>query len=563
MKKFFILFFALLLPLAVFAATPATHSVEVSVDLQKDGSAIVTETWHITVLSGTEWYTVMDNIGDRQLELIGVSENGVEFINEGDWDVDRSISQKANRCGVIKKRNNSYEICWGIGIYGEHKFVMKYRLTNLVQGFSDYDGFNHMFVSRGISPSPQSVQVTVSAPDTLQFTPENTKIAGFGYRGQCTFFEGKIVAHTTQPFDKECGIIILMQCEKGLFEPELVYDSEFSAVVDKAMEGSDYVDVDGESFEDEESWGEKVLNVVIFIVFALPTLFAIVMAFSFRKLLLYRETGKKMADIPWCRELPYGNDLFATFSLLNKLEQSQDNGIVSALVLQMVQNGALVPHPTGRKDKVEFSFHPEHLTDNPHEKELFSMMQVASGADHILQEKEFKRWSVRHAQRVYKWFENVKVYGENNLNTYVLKKSGNTHSKSEFKKFKQDAATEAIGLKKFLSDTTLIDERRSVEVVLWRDYLIYASLFGIADKVSEELRQFQPQVIDMMERQSYNSVDVVTMLNWSRIISTSINRSVVRAANAQTSVGGWGGGGGASFSGGGGFSGGGFGGGSR
>lgn len=564
MRKFFVILFLSLVPLWTLATQPATHSVDVTVRLQPDGSAFVTESWTITIASGTEWYTVMDNLGEgRQLQLLGVTENGVEYINEGEWDVDRSISEKANRCGLIKKRNNSYEICWGVGIYGDHTFEMNYYLTNLLQGYTDYDGFNFMFVSRGISPSPQNVKVTVLAPDTLKFTPENTKIAGFGYKGKCNFFEGTVVAHSDQPFSEESGLIILMQCAKGLFQPALSHDTPFADVVDEALEDSDYEEVGTEEFKREKTWKDWVLSFFVFLAFGLPILLVLFITFSFKKILLWRETGKRMEDIPWSRDFPYGNDLFATFSLLNKLELSQDNGIVSALVLKMVQNGALEPRPTNKKDKVEFSFHPEHLSKNTYEKELFDMMLTASGSDHILQEKEFRRWSIRHAEQVCKWFETIKVHGENNLNSYVMKKSGNTHSKSEFKMYKQEAAIQAMGLKKFLSDTTLIDERRTVEVTLWQDYLIYASLFGIADKVTEELKQFQPQVIEMMEQQTCNTVDMVTMLNWSRIISNSVNRSVVRAANINTSSSSWGGGGFSSFSGGGGFSGGGFGGGSR
>lgn len=564
MRKFFVILFLSLIPLWTLATQPATHSVDVTVRLQPDGSAFVTESWTITIASGTEWYTVMDNLGEgRQLQLLGVTENGVEYINEGEWDVDRSISEKANRCGLIKKRNNSYEICWGVGIYGDHTFEMNYYLTNLLQGYTDYDGFNFMFVSRGISPSPQNVKVTVLAPDTLKFTPENTKIAGFGYKGKCNFFEGTVVAHSDQPFSEESGLIILMQCAKGLFQPALSHDTPFADVVDEALEDSDYEEVGTEEFKREKTWKDWVLSFFVFLAFGLPILLVLFITFSFKKILLWRETGKRMEDIPWSRDFPYGNDLFATFSLLNKLELSQDNGIVSALVLKMVQNGALEPRPTNKKDKVEFSFHPEHLSKNTYEKELFDMMLTASGSDHILQEKEFRRWSIRHAEQVCKWFETIKVHGENNLNSYVMKKSGNTHSKSEFKMYKQEAAIQAMGLKKFLSDTTLIDERRTVEVTLWQDYLIYASLFGIADKVTEELKQFQPQVIEMMEQQTCNTVDMVTMLNWSRIISNSVNRSIVRAANVNTPSSSWGGGGFSSFSGGGGFSGGGFGGGSR
>ena len=48
-----------------------------------------------------------------------------------------------------------------------------------------------------------------------------------------------------------------------------------------------------------------------------------------------------------------------------------------------------------------------------------------------------------------------------------------------------DTAVQLLGLRKFLLDFSLIAERGIKEMPLWREYLVYATLFGIADKVSE------------------------------------------------------------------------------
>ena len=123
-------------------------------------------------------------------------------------------------------------------------------------------------------------------------------------------------------------------------------------------------------------------------------------------------------------------------------------------------------------------------------------------------------------------------------------------------------ARNLLGLKKYLSEFTLVSERETPEVVLWQDYLTFATLFGIADKVAAQLKEINADIY--RETVGGNDISVPETIYLSRFISRSI-QSAVRAAEAkaaaQSASSGFGGS--SSFGGGGGFSGGGFGGGSR
>ncbi len=65
-------------------------------------------------------------------------------------------------------------------------------------------------------------------------------------------------------------------------------------------------------------------------------------------------------------------------------------------------------------------------------------------------------------------------------------------SGSSFTEAGQKEATNLIGFKNFLKDFTLSKEREAVEVGLWKDYLVYAGLFGIADKVAKQFQKLYP-----------------------------------------------------------------------
>jgi uncharacterized membrane protein len=136
----------------------------------------------------------------------------------------------------------------------------------------------------------------------------------------------------------------------------------------------------------------------------------------------------------------------------------------------------------------------------------------------------------------------------------------------------QDQARHLIEFKNFLEDFTLSEERGAIEATLWRDYLVFAALFGIADKVAREFEKLYPAEFTQFTQS--NGLGGITFYDLSRM-SQNISASAMRNAYAEkaahsVSSGGSGGswrssGGGGHFSGGGGGGsfGGGFGGGSR
>lgn len=121
------------LPFSVLDAQEI-RSVNTEVVLNVDGSADITQIWDATVVSGTEWYIPVTNLGKMKVSDLHVFENGQEYVNEGRrWDVDRSIERKAGKCGIVEKGGNDVEICWGQGSYGDHIWTCKYHLSGLVQ----------------------------------------------------------------------------------------------------------------------------------------------------------------------------------------------------------------------------------------------------------------------------------------------------------------------------------------------------------------------------------------------------------------------------------------------
>ena len=130
----FLLPVALLIAASVQVMAQSVENLSIRAVLHRDGSASVTQKWAAEVVRGTEFYIPISNLKDMSVSNLRVNEGGREFVSEGTgWDIDRSITQKAGRCGIVDKGSEGVEICWGVGEYGKHVWNVSFDITGLVQ----------------------------------------------------------------------------------------------------------------------------------------------------------------------------------------------------------------------------------------------------------------------------------------------------------------------------------------------------------------------------------------------------------------------------------------------
>ena len=127
-----------------------------------------------------------------------------------------------------------------------------------------------------------------------------------------------------------------------------------------------------------------------------------------------------------------------------------------------------------------------------------------------------------------------------------------------------DDSCKLYGLKLYLEEFSKMDTKEVMEVHLWDEYLMFAHLFGIANKVASQLKDMYPK--EFTEYTENYGVDLDTIVFINHISTRSVNaassaRSAARAASTARAAaesyssggGGFssGGGGGGSFGGGG------------
>ena len=544
------------LPLCVNAAE--IRDVNVDVRLDAEGAAHITEIWELEASSGTEMYLVRENLGDITFSDVCVTdETGRRYIFEENWDVDRSLSQKAGRCG-IHYTSRGIEICWGLGSYGSHTYTVSYVFHNAVKSLQDYDMLHLQLVSPGLSSPPEHVRVVVGV-DGKAIDEENARVWGFGYDGTMAFLNGVAIGESESRFRSKSSVIVLLRLDKGIIaSPCSKRDVMFDEVLEQALEGSSFRDD-----IEEESLGDKLLSLLSVTLSLFVPLFGILyggkkMTKRQRKKIL----GVDLKDISWSRDLPFKGDILESEWVLSGIgEDKKKHDIAAAFILRMLKNGQL-SMSKDRDGKIEISFNDKaDISSLPEpEQELYAMMKDASGSDVILQDKEFSRWSKksRNRSRILKWSESIKRAGASQLVSDGWMQGGNLTIDG------QEQARGVVGFKKYLQDYTLLSERQSREVALWQDYLVFAALYGIADQVSKELKDINPEAFDEVMMYDYATLNDVLYLSRNLAYSITNAAETQKAYNGQhngSSRGGFGGF--SSFGGGGGFSGGGFGGGVR
>mgnify|MGYP002677815362 FL=1 len=552
MRRLQALFLAAVLSLVAvpLCAGSDVDSLRINVELLDDGAALVTETWRINVSDDiSEWYLVADNMGRMTIEDLRVcDETGNEYVNEGEWNVNRSRVRKAGRCGLVTK-SDGYEICWGVGNSGWHTYTVRYLLTGLVKGHEDLDGFNHMFVARDLGSSPQSIVLTIRKPG-LEFTTENTKVWAFGFHGEIHVEDGVVVARTTEPFTRRSALIAMVGFEKGLFHPALAESRTFDEVRQTAMEGSDYREPD----KDGDFWIGLLVGLgVVLSVFV--SVKVIVKTVKRKRELL----GGGMRNVAWFRDAPLAGDLKKSSNILlafsgNTMLERQN--LIAAYITRLFYRGAfeIVPQPGKSKPlmkirELEVDDSTDARSDAGLESRLYSFIKEAAGEDGILQKNELQRWANRHGEALYDWG----LDAWNGVTIWTMK---------------PEDARQVFGLRRYLKDFTMIKDRGVVEVKLWNNYLIFASLYGIADQLMKGFRKVCPEYFTLSSAARLLDDDVTTFMIWNMINMTSRDfntaASTYEASRSNDSGSGWSGGGGmASWGGGGGFSGGGSGGGGR
>ena len=533
----------------------ANEHQKIVMDIYVDslGTAHVTQEWAGHFTEKTENYHQYFNLGDATIDNFSVSMNGQAFTTLNYWDINASFDSKAYKAG-INQTSEGVELCYGISKYGTNTYVMKYDINGFVASASDADIIYWTLLPGGISLGEYYIKIY------SDFEYEDTlPVWGYGnYGGIARVTDGYIEFSNSDGLNSDEYVVALVKFPQGSFSTYNTLTESFDEMYEKAEEGANHYEESSSSAGDVFIGLFTVLTwVIVFVGIAVVAGSKYRGKYGTKKLVFKNGVGKLDKNVPYFRDIPCEQNIFKAYWVAcNYSLIKQNTDFLGALLLkwlkeERIQNLKVLSRFFKKETNALKFLNGEGLSNA--EAEMYNYMESAS-VDGILEQDEFKKWSSKNYNKLFKWFnraidEATDTYVNEGLITAEDRKAFLVTTKHYIVNSNiKDEATRMKGLKSFLEDFSMIHSRESIEVHHWDYYLIYAQIFGIAKKVSEEFKKLYPEFIT----ESYYN-DMIFIHTFSNTAMRAARSAQSAADNYSSGGGGFssGGGGGGSFGGGG------------
>ena len=541
------LFLFLVFPISINAFS--VDKVDIDVYVDKDGNAHVKETWENPVAesSWTEFYKTYDDLGEMTISDFTVTYNNQPYTYIENWDINESFSYKSYKNGIYHEDGDT-ELCFGISDYSSGTYVLTYTINKFIVKLDDADMIYFNFIPSGNNIS--DFHLKLYADEAFS---QDIPVWGYGrLNGTAYVYDGYIEMNSEGTISTDKYIVLLAKFPKDTFNSTYVINKNFEYYEDLAKKGSTSSAYSNPIVKFLLSALTFLISNIWFIICVVIAIFTVKNAknkIGSKKYDFGKEGRKLTGDVPMMREIPT-TDLYEVYLYSTAFNFNRSNtDLLGAILLKWLKEGKItinkVESKILKKEESAIVLDPAFVSENEYENKLHKWMYEAS-LDGTLESKEFEKWCKKNYSKILKWFDEVLDFETDRL---AQECTLNRDEKSRYvvtDKFREDAK-KVKGVKLFLNEFSRMDEKEAIEVNMWEYYLMYAQIFGIADKVAKQFKKLYPEVIEQYEeRYGYNFTDYMFIHS----ISTSGMSSAISSrdrANAYSS----GGGGGGSFGGGG------------
>lgn len=553
MKKKLMLFIFLLMLCPLYVYADHIYNIDMDIYLEEDGTARITEVWDVQADSGTEWYKQMYNLGNQELSNFTVSMDG-RNLQYKEWNVNESLSEKRGYYG-INDVSEGIELCFGKGDMSRHSFILNYTLSNFVTNTSDAQ-----VVYQTLFPNVTLDNFTVTVSSFYEF-PDTLDVWGYGYQGLAYVSNGKIEMTNDGYSVNEDYVVLLAKFPVNTFKTDN-YNGDFGSfddILNMANEGTYEYDYGTK----QSFWANLFGFFMTFITMIVPIgiIVAAIVAASKNG---YGYKDNKVIDkknVPMFRDIPCNKDIYYANALinLNNFDYKETN-IFGAIILKWLRQGKIAFRNESKgifnKETSMIDLTLNSSFDTEIESELYNVMYQAS-EDGVLESKELEKWAKKHYDKFLGIFTRIKNYKIDELKASAHIYHRITKEECKKKYVMDDMiykdSIELYGLKKFLKEFSDMKNKEAIEVKLWDEYLMFAYLFGMAEKVAKQFKNLYPEIVREMEA---NNLDYGTFVYINNISTRTVHAASAARQAAESYSGGGGGfsvggGGGGSFGGGG------------
>ena len=234
-------------------------SFAIDVVLHADGSARITEVWNVDVNTDrfSEFYNSYYNHYFGRITDVSVSDGATMLTTDAYWDPGATVDEKVGHCGLVATDDGDFQICWGVGQPGHHRYMLRYTATAVVHPYSDSLVLMNvpLLITSTVLPC-QAASATITRGDSA-FTSDD--IVSLEVKGAARggFSNGRIEVQSTRTMSEGDHMIVQILFRASAF-------GELSTTGLSTEIGADELSSpmmrDSQPGRYEQSWWGKVLD---------------------------------------------------------------------------------------------------------------------------------------------------------------------------------------------------------------------------------------------------------------------------------------------------------------
>ena len=566
------------------------------VTVNEDGSMDVVETWNIDISHVNTLYKTFKIDDDKFTSIKNVRVKDITG-NREFTQIDEEMYHVTENCyyGLINSKGN-FEIAWGVGLddrYATRTYEISYTVVDAIGKYNDYAELYWQFIGEDFEVDADKITGTITLPSNAE-SEEDIKVWGHteNLNGEIYVTDTNKIKFQLENFDagRYVEVRVLFPTEMIESTGRVYNEDRYDDVIKEETKWANQANLRRQW---EEIKDEVVATFVIFVILALCIIF-IEKAVKYGKKLSSIKKFVPEQKLDYFRDLPEkdttpGEAVYILKEPYNAFSRHFGK-IFSATLLDLKLKDYIdlrVEKTDKNKDKIYLKKLKESDSNlKSDEKRILDFAYKAFGKKTEVEKKTLEQYIEKHPagvealingclkaiesqlkeskmfdkkqkeefsnyaglSGVYYVFAIVTLFWAlplaiilliNGLICGSIKKRANVLTQKGV-----DSKEKWKGLKKYMEDFSLLNEKEIPAIEVWEHYLVYATAFGIADKVLKQLKTIYPNIDELDSIHTSTYMYFMYHSNFETSFSSSISSSISSSYSSAT-------GGGGGFSGGG------------
>ena len=598
-----------------YAGEQELKNLEFDVYLNSDGTASISETWEVYIRNTNTLFKTFNIDSSRYsgienvtvTEITNNSKKSFKQIYQEKYHVDKDCYY------ALVNSDGKYEIAWGVSedhSSATRTFKISYKVIDAIKNYADCSEFYWQFVGNEFGIESNNVIGKIWLPTNVTDIDDLRVWAHGPLNGNIERTSKNSVEFDVSSLEEKTMV------EVRIVTPTYVFENNKNRYNKEKLPT---ILAEEEKWANEANM-KRVLSRVVFVFACIAGV--IISGIFIGLFIKYIIEGTKLkakykrekSKLQYFREIP--NEEYATPARATYISFCSNSAnpvntylsrVFSATILDLALKGIISFEPIDDKDFMIILNYDKEFNITLDEVCVYQVLKDAVKGGDRISTKELKKYSRKEYEKVYKKLKQIGVHTEKYYkdNGYIDQERKKVHDKWDGKALTylvlfifslffmaiipplllslpfllactivcsvnagyvdklSDIGNEEkekwIGLKKYMNDFSLLKDKEVPDLVLWEEYLVYATAFGISDKVIQQLKVVYKEFNDPDYLAHHNFAYMCYMSNsqFGNNFISHLNTTMSSVCTAATSSYSSAHGGGGGFSGGGGGGGGG------